>query len=289
MIRLSCNGKGSTPSLFPIETQKNENPSRRQRLAQVMARISQRWTIFIHDIITKTEVQIAGAKIFGYTPPFPPNVFGHGMAFALGIDFRSLMANAINDPLATSDGFVHLVETLTSTSQMTELFLSGMVNKETELVEAKREYEENLSKIADATEQFRAQLKPQFQTEADHKRLYIANLQIVLRETINDALNDYEKTLDDIVSMGGDKFTDFIEEVPSLDVETQLVIRRNANWGKVVDKNDLADISVLTMAIPYCDIVVTENLWKDLVLRSGLDKKYNTVVISGVNELEEYL
>lgn len=172
---------------------------------------------------------------------------------------------------------------------MIEFFLSGMANKESDLTEAKMEYEEKLSKTALAMEQFRVQLKPRFQSEADHMRMYLANLQIVLKDEVNKALSFYKKTLDEIISMGDNVFKVFIENIPGLDVETQLVVRRNANRGKTIDKNDFADISALTAAIPYCDMVVTENTWRDLAVRSGLDKKYNTVIISDIRKLENYL
>ena len=82
---------------------------------------------------------------------------------------------------------------------------------------------------------------------------------------------------------------EFFRNTPSLDVEIELVVRRNVSWTKDIDENDLADIAVLSIAIPYCDIVVTEKSWKDFIVRSGLDKKYNTVVINGVKELDKYL
>lgn len=285
----------SKKAIFPLsayhiaETQKRTDISSRKRLSKVMAIISQGWAISLSEIISNTEIQLSGAKIFGYTQPYTPNVFGHGVSFALGIDLRSLIANVINDPQATSDSFLHLFETAMSTPQMTEFFLAGMGNEESELIEAKKEYEENTFRIAVVEEQFRTQLKPEFRSEVDHKKLYIANLQIVLREKINNALSVYKKTLDEIISMGDNAFQDFIADIPSFDVETRLVVRRNANLGKAIDKNDFADISALTAAIPYCDIVVTENTWRDLAVRSGLDKKYNTIILSDLKKIENYL
>ena len=285
----------SKKAIFPLsavhlaETQKNSNTLRRKRLAKVMATISQSWSILLDEIIMTTGIQISAAKLFGFTPPQMPNVFGHGIHFALGIDLHQLMTRVSNDPFATSDNFLHLFETFTSTPQMTEYFLSGIGNKESELIDVKRKYEESLSKFADATEKFRAQLKSDFHSESSHRNLYIANLLIVIGELINRVLSVYGKTLDDIISMGEGVLVDFIGSVPNLDVETELVLRRNVNWNRKIDKNDLADISVLSITIPYCDIVVTENIWKDLTVRSGLDKKYNTVVLSTINELKEHL
>jgi hypothetical protein len=39
---------------------------------------------------------------------------------------------------------------------------------------------------------------------------------------------------------------------------------------------------------PYCDIVITENFWRGLLIRSGLGKKYNPVVLGDVKRLEKY-
>lgn len=271
------------------ETQKDSSPSRRKRLAKVIATISRGWAMSLNREISIAEIQISGAKIYGYTPPQLPPIFDHGVNFALGIDLRSLIAKTINDPLATSDEFVHLFKKYMSTSKMTEFILAGLGNEESELINAKKEYEKGLTHFVEATEKFRSQLMPDSQSEAKHKKLYIANLQIVLREMMDEALGVYNKSLDEIVSMGESKLIEFIEGIPSLDVETQLVVRRNANWNKAVDKNDLADISFLTIAIPYCDIVVTENKWQDLAIRSGLDKKYNSIILSDIRDLEKFL
>jgi hypothetical protein len=232
----------SERAIFPLsafhlaETQKNNNVSRRKRLAKVMATICQGWSIALDEIIMEAEIQISAAKLFGYTPPQMPKVFGYGIGFALGIDLRSLMTQINNDPFATSDKFMYLFETFTSTPQMTEYFLAGVGNEESKLRDAKRKYEENLSKFADSTEKFRNQLKSDFHSEASHKILYIANLVIVLREMINGVLSVYAKTVDDIDSLGENALVDFIGAVPNLDVETELIVRRNVNWNREIDK-----------------------------------------------------
>ena len=49
------------------------------------------------------------------------------------------------------------------------------------------------------------------------------------------------------------------------------------------------DMDALTRAIVYCDIVVTERQWVDLVRRGRLDAKYDTIVISDLRELPRLL
>lgn len=285
----------SKKAIFPLssihimETQNRADIPSRERLAKTMATISQGSAIASVENTVITEIQISGSKIFGYDPPNLPSIFGKGTSFAFGIDSRSIIKNTIDDPIAESDDFLHLFREFASSPLLTEIFLSGSIIDESEIKENKTKYIESSNKNAKAIEMFRTELASHFRTEAEQKKLYLANLQIVLREIIDNALSVYKKSLDDILSIGNEKFAEFIDGVPSLDIETELVSKRNVHWDKEVDRNDVADISALQMAIPYCDIVITENFWRDLIVRSGLDKKYNTVILRDVRELENYL
>jgi hypothetical protein len=68
-----------------------------------------------------------------------------------------------------------------------------------------------------------------------------------------------------------------------------LVTLRNIQQDKKIDENDWADLRYLMIALPYADIVVTENFWQDLIKKSKLDKKYQTVVLRKISELSEYI
>jgi hypothetical protein len=43
------------------------------------------------------------------------------------------------------------------------------------------------------------------------------------------------------------------------------------------------------MAVPYCDVVVTERYWIDKLRREKMDKKYNTSLLSDICELPAVL
>ncbi len=77
--------------------------------------------------------------------------------------------------------------------------------------------------------------------------------------------------------------------MPTTDIMMNLRIQRNDQFEKAISANDLHDLSFLAMAIPYCDIVVTENLWVDLAKRKGFDQKYNTILLSDLAELANYI
>lgn len=53
--------------------------------------------------------------------------------------------------------------------------------------------------------------------------------------------------------------------------------------------NDFIDMLYLSVAIPYCDIVITEDKWVSLAKQAKLDKLYNTVLSSKVDDLPLWL
>lgn len=54
-------------------------------------------------------------------------------------------------------------------------------------------------------------------------------------------------------------------------------------------KNDFIDMLYLSEAIPYCDIVVTEKKWVSLAKQAKLDKLYDTILLSKVDDLPLWL
>lgn len=53
--------------------------------------------------------------------------------------------------------------------------------------------------------------------------------------------------------------------------------------------NDIYDIFSLSVAIPYCDVVVTENFWAAEAERADLDEIYNTEILSSLDELSSLI
>jgi len=116
--------------------------------------------------------------------------------------------------------------------------------------------------------------------------LYVRNLVISLTSDLERISTKHNKNPEDVVFTLG-----LFENVPSIDVQLELITARDRNIGKDVDPNDFEDISFLSVAIPYCDIVVTENSWSDYAVRKQLqlDVKYSTVILSNLLALEHYL
>jgi hypothetical protein len=174
---------------------------------------------------------------------------------------------------------------------MTELFLTGDIIGEAQMAKALSGYRFGISNFARLNESVRSKAKPTAKSQSLQKRRFISDY-VAGKETsqiLNEALSVYSKNIGDVISMGKGKVVDFIESIPTLDLETELVAMRNVHWDREIGENDWADIRYLVVAIPYCDFVVTENFWHDLIRRRKLDKKYMATVLKNVNELLSYV
>jgi|SRR5271166_1888994 len=55
-----------------------------------------------------------------------------------------------------------------------------------------------------------------------------------------------------------------VRDIPGRWVEREMRRLRHANPQKQWDGNDLNDVTALSIAVPYCDVVVTERQWTHL-------------------------
>jgi hypothetical protein len=78
-----------------------------------------------------------------------------------------------------------------------------------------------------------------------------------------------------------------IRAMPTRDVEYQISLAKHRNRQLKWEAHDLADIAALAVAVPYADAVFTEPRWADLIRRSSLDKRYNTLVSGRLSDLEK--
>lgn len=81
----------------------------------------------------------------------------------------------------------------------------------------------------------------------------------------------------------------FLQDIPSAYVFHILNYARNNNKSRSIKPNDLYDLGALSLAIPYCDIVVTEREWANILIQKGIDKLYNTKIIYDISKLKGLL
>lgn len=82
-----------------------------------------------------------------------------------------------------------------------------------------------------------------------------------------------------------DNARDILEQIPSRWVEMKLRSQRQANPQKPWERNDLNDVIALSIAVPYCDVVVTEKSWASLVNAAKVGKRFDTLVTRDLNDV----
>lgn len=80
-----------------------------------------------------------------------------------------------------------------------------------------------------------------------------------------------------------------IEAIPSRWVEMKLRHQRQANPQKTWEGNDLNDVTSLAVAVPYCDVVVTERSWASLINAAKVGDRFATVVTPRLQDVVDRL
>jgi hypothetical protein len=272
-------------SLFPlssahfIETGKRRDPNSRHRLAQVMAEISQGWALAPPDYLVPSQLRVVIADIFNKRKLPWPLALGRGVAFAFGehetmhveLGISSNQASRLQEISASPEGLIK--------------FLVG--RDETHRSRATENFNQGANRYAKSVEHMRIVGKPF--SKAERKRAYVANLTLLLQKELTAQLALEKQNFEKFLALGRDGLLDFFSRVPCLDVEIELATERDENLSKAISPHDLVDVPFLNVAIPFCDVVVADKYWVDIVKRRKLDKKYNTVLLDNLLELDQYL
>ncbi|MCM1987013.1 hypothetical protein [Methanococcoides seepicolus] len=77
----------------------------------------------------------------------------------------------------------------------------------------------------------------------------------------------------------------FLKSIPTAYVFHTL----SQNNGCAIEPNDFWDIAALAIAIPYCDVVVTERKWSNILNQKKIGEMYNTKIIHNIEDLSTYI
>ena len=77
--------------------------------------------------------------------------------------------------------------------------------------------------------------------------------------------------------------------MPSTEVSIELKTAWHRNRDKNWTANDIYDIDAMALAVPYCDIVVTEKACHHALTTARLDKRMHTAILRDLNELPNTL
>lgn len=261
-----------------IEATRAASPARRAQLAEVFDRFSNGWFMAAWSTVLAWEIEITVRSTFGNAPDgMGFEVIGRGFLHGVQSDVRELLEERFTpDQIAA---FEHLA----SLPGAVYDYLTGLYKEERQRQnEGVRELDRN--GVA-AAEDLR--VKRRSYSVETHRRAHYAGYTMQFQDFLISALESIGKTKQDFLDLGLSGLMSFWSNVPSLDVDCELTLYRDRQWTRSAKEGDVRDIANLALAIPYCDIVLTEKLWSRAVAECRLAEKYDTLVVDDLARLKE--
>jgi hypothetical protein len=274
-----------------IETIEHGNIERRKRLARIMVEISQGLTIAPKEKITPFELEIALARMFNKAViSLPPEIFGLGIGFIWGISGLGLLENGLPLLMRGMD------EEASAELDMRANLVKGAMDSLIYFFEQKdevlrKEVTQRYNKDMKINAEYVDKTRKEYKNYNKEKRylIYASGLINDPQDSLHVSLIKMGLTLDMFLSIGKDGIKAFYEAIPTLNVMIELARERDNDHNKKISENDATDISFLSVAIPYCDIIVTERFWSSLIEKKKLNTKYKTVILRDLCDLNRIL
>jgi len=108
-------------------------------------------------------------------------------------------------------------------------------------------------------------------------------------EPLHDAQVRARVTNDELGALGPEGLTEFLRDLPSRAGGLELMWRQHDNPETRWHPNDLNDIAYLSVALAYCDVLVTERRWAHMFNQSDLPVRFETTVLTSLGDLTELL
>jgi hypothetical protein len=254
-----------------IETTRSANPDRKEKFARFMVSLTKENGIVPFNHIRNAEVNEAVLKRLGRKAEVNVKdlAIGTGLKFIFAIDLLPGIPDEIKNILDSDETLIKLL-------LLSEKELSLQLQKESE--DALEEQERLRESQKDESKEMRL-------------RLIIADMS----QNVNPIIINCLKQLNEDVKMfvdgfkSADDWKSFFFDIPTMDIWMNLHHLRNNDKSKKIHRNDTNDIAFLSIAVPYCDIVVCEKYWAHLLNSSGLAFKYNCIVLDSLNDLKTHI
>lgn len=286
-----------------MELTKIRDPAQRRRIADVMEDLSSFTTLLDRQIVVRMEIESMLDYRFGGASSayLPVNLLGHGMGHAFGMKGGFHVASTTTGKDASDDlrarigdeEFESLIRTVNLEGE--RMLLRGP--EDSEIPELLK-----LGYRADVAEQGARQRAKQEAEQRERHRgtpwgagqkladvVLAREAALELLELLYPALK--RRGVHEIADLfsSRDAAREVISSMPTSYVSALLKTEQHRNLSKAWVSNDIFDIDSMSLAVPYCDIVVTEKYrWHDL-RKANLEVRMNTVILRTLKELEAYL
>lgn len=271
------------------ETQRRKNYASRLDIVEIMAELSGFHAMRRPNKIVPAELEIAICDVLNLRPTAHVRPFGVGMDFMWDFQFVDLSAywSMLDETDCEELGItLRLLELCKSHPSLANDILltagrdpknfpeDGQLIRQLQVLD--NSYVERQEKIGSLIKS-----DPSLRANLD-KVLAGAALAEIKRDIISACVRIGVDPVLLLDSFAGDseKYMAFFRSVKSRWVAYRMELQVQSQIDRKWKTNDLHDVIGLSVAIPYCDIVVTEKQWRHLVRTERLDQEYNTNVIA---------
>ena len=274
-----------------VETLKSADPERRIKLAEFMVGLSRGSTMGpCDDNLIRMEIRNYLVDLHGLSAGkyiFPWSIMGVGLLGLLGahLEFKDSKIEEmgpkdveeikrIEDSLKSPDLMVRIL----SDSSDAEVHL-----RDSYLEEIFNDFGDSAKTYFEALRSDAKRNKQRGATWNDYQAVRDRNL--FLEEIVPLSIDVFKELgLENGPSKQPSRMSlswdDFFVNLPSVYVRSRLIDERDRRFYHVDDPNDIPDLSFLSYSIPYGSIVVTDAKWADISRYIGLDKRFDTKILS---------
>ena len=255
----------------------------------LMLELSQNQMMAPFTVVRVEEIDTKVDEMMGRDASIDGKIVGQGLAFSVGGRHYDVVSDSGELDEEVREELVEAVESNWASESLLE-------DEEIRDSLGSREYEE---KLVDRLEKIRCENEEQFNDNDNRRRQEVLGffsedvipevlrkIQSELISAPSDTINpqtDHEISQERLESE--EYALEWIKDFPAIYTCVNLTVERDIQRHRDIQPNDLNDIMALSVAIPYCDIVVTENFWAHIASQVGVDELYDTEVSSNIEQV----
>ncbi|MFC4989274.1 hypothetical protein [Saliphagus infecundisoli] len=278
------NGSATYPFSLPrqLETDEHSDLTFRRQLYELMLDLSHNICFKNFFLVTKAE-RIAYLKncFPGHTEPGPINeVFDHGLIAPLGMPSFPGFSSKDNQKIRR---FFR-----------SERFARMLIQDDDYLAEA-AEYQQQTDHI-DLQKRENARQRSRELADTDEERWDILlardlaqHLLPLLTQHAQGVNFNIQPHIHNDLQNHDFNIEEFLTQFPTYYCQIVLSHGRDFHWDRKIEANDLLDIMSLAVAIPYSDIVVTEQFFAGVAYKHDLHERFDTQILTGITDLSDRL
>ena len=233
-----------------METARISNAGRKYRLGSVMGSLSKGYTIASYRNIVLNECKLALSRYFDNIQETPFKLIGRGIEHAFGESFEHTYPPEI--------------EVLIERSFLTGESPDGEKGPEFRNVKYREEFCEHLRSLP--------KLKKELPRDKWDDALYAIAMADII-EPLSEVMIHYRISPDKLGKLGVEKLRSLVDAMPSRAVDVHLHRQILKNPSLSPQPGDLEDWAGLGVAVQYCDLVICEGHFADLVQRDKFGTK----------------